>query len=102
MGGRVCAQEVAARTSTPKKRQRIVVARPNAVMEGSPQCCTRVLPLSPCAGAESITSSMAIIGQSRPLEQRHVAPEALSIIRSYRQLEVPPAQRGRKSALVQL
>src|SRR2546425_12565934 len=38
MGGRVCAQDVAAKTSTPKKRPQIVVARPNFVMEGPPQC----------------------------------------------------------------
>src|SRR6266851_1647961 len=37
MRGRVCAQEVAARTSTPKNRQPIVVERPNFVMEGPPQ-----------------------------------------------------------------
>jgi hypothetical protein len=37
MGGRVCAQEVAARTNIPKNRHRIVVERPNFVMEGPPQ-----------------------------------------------------------------
>src|SRR5216683_1544857 len=37
MRGRVCAQEVAARTSTPKNRQRIAVERPNFVMGGPPQ-----------------------------------------------------------------
>jgi hypothetical protein len=37
MGGFVCAQQVAARNSTPKDKKRIVVERPNFAMEDPPQ-----------------------------------------------------------------